>query len=206
MRSTLTSLVAAFETADERGGELRDKLIDLWNHDDRLRAVRQRGETIWTRVGAKLSPPVPATKTTAVAPATVAPTAVAPAAAPTPTRNTPKPLGNPDRAAQIYGRDSCLWTGRAKAVLERNNVSFDYIDVTTEGGDALLARLTSECKQRTVPFVFVRGKFIGGFNALSELDRLGHLEVALMTPEEYAAAPAHVRATVVEPRPETDDD
>jgi len=53
--------------------------------------------------------------------------------------------------------------------------------------------------------VYLRGQFIGGFNALSEVERLGQLEVALMTPEERASAPAHLRNVEIVPRPNTDE-
>ena len=63
----------------------------------------------------------------------------------------------------------------------------------------------SETKQATVPFVYLRGQFIGGFNALSEVERLGQLELALMTKDERATAPAHLRAVEIVARPNTDE-
>ena len=56
-----------------------------------------------------------------------------------------------------------------------------------------------------MPFVYLRGQFVGGFNALSEIERLGQLEVALMTAAERAAAPAHQRGVDIVPRPNTDE-
>ena len=53
--------------------------------------------------------------------------------------------------------------------------------------------------------MYLRGQFIGGFNALSEVERLGQLEVAMMTPEERKAAPAHLRNVEIVPRPNTDE-
>jgi hypothetical protein len=51
----------------------------------------------------------------------------------------------------------------------------------------------------------VRGQFIGGFNALAEIERLGQLEFALMTKEERANAPAHLRSIEIVARPNTDE-
>ena len=56
-----------------------------------------------------------------------------------------------------------------------------------------------------MPYVYLRGQFIGGFNALAEVERLGQLEVALMTKEERANAPAHLRSVEIVPRPNTDE-
>jgi hypothetical protein len=56
-----------------------------------------------------------------------------------------------------------------------------------------------------VPFVYLRGQFVGGFNALSEIERLGQLEVALMSAEEKAKAPAHKLHVEIVARPNTDE-
>jgi hypothetical protein len=55
-----------------------------------------------------------------------------------------------------------------------------------------------------VPFVYLRGQFIGGFNALAEIERLGQLEYALMTPEEREKVGAHAKFEFVA-RPNTDE-
>jgi hypothetical protein len=62
-----------------------------------------------------------------------------------------------------------------------------------------------ETKQNTVPYIYLRGYFIGGFNALSEIERLGQLEVAMMSADERANAPAHLRSVEIVPRPNTDE-
>ena len=65
--------------------------------------------------------------------------------------------------------------------------------------------LANETKQHTVPFIYLRGQFIGGFNALAEIERLGQLEFALMTKEERAKAPPHLRSIEIVSRPNTDE-
>jgi glutaredoxin len=114
-------------------------------------------------------------------------------------------LGDPTIKAQIYGKRSCPWTGRAITLLERHKVDFDFVDLEESEHEAKLAPLALETKQNTVPYVYLRGTFVGGFNALSEIERLGQLEVALMSKEELAGAPAHVRSVEIVARPNTDE-
>jgi glutaredoxin len=126
--------------------------------------------------------------------------------APGPAAETkPKGFGDPAIKAQIYGKRSCPWSGRAISLLERHKVDFDFVDLEEPEHEAKLAPLSLETRQNTVPYVYLRGRFVGGFNALSEIERLGQLEVALMSGEELAAAPAHLRAVEIVPRPNTDE-
>ena len=69
--------------------------------------------------------------------------------------------------------------------------------------ESKLLRLINETKQQTVPFVYLRGQFIGGFNALAEIERLGQLEFALMTPDEREKV-RRTRFEIVS-RPNTDE-
>ncbi|MBZ0232033.1 MAG: glutaredoxin, partial [Deltaproteobacteria bacterium] len=117
----------------------------------------------------------------------------------------PVGLGNPALPAQIYGKNSCAWTGRAITVLEKHKVDYDYIDLEQQENEKYLPLLAIETHQNTVPYVFLRGKFIGGYNALAEVERLGQLEVALMTPAEREKAPAHLRMIEIVARPNTDE-
>src|SRR5690606_5412704 len=97
------------------------------------------------------------------------------------------------------------WSGRAITLLEKHKVDFDFVDLEEPEHEAKATGLALETKQNTVPYVYLRGTFVGGFNALSEIERLGQLEVALMTPEERASAPAHLRNVEIVPRPNTDE-
>ena len=107
--------------------------------------------------------------------------------------------------AQIYGKKSCPWTGRAITLLEKHKVDYDYVNLEEPEYEILHPRLATETNQSTVPYVYLRGQFIGGFNSLSEVERLGQLEVALMTAEERKAAPAHLRMVEIVARPNTDE-
>ena len=190
-------LLSALNRADELGGELRDYLQDKVVTDPRYVSARKTvarwlGRTYESRDEAAHKAQVKAEKAAAVA-------AVAPAGQPR------RGLGDPAIKAQIYGKKSCPWTGRAISLLERHKVDFDFVDLEEPEHEAKLAPLALETKQNTVPYVYLRGRFVGGFNALSEIERLGQLEVALMSKEELAAAPAHVPAVEIVPRPITDE-
>jgi glutaredoxin len=129
-----------------------------------------------------------------------APPPVVKAPAPVAARPVVKPpaagLGDPSRPAQVFGRRSCPWSGRALALLESNRIEHSYFDLDTYGGESVLRELKLETKQDTVPYVFVRGRFVGGYNAIDELQRLGQLEYLVLSDEERANHPMHGRIEV----------
>jgi len=191
-------VMGALNRADELGGELRDYIQDKLATDPRY--IRAR------RALAKLRGKTFESKAEVTAKANAAEAQRAAVAAPTPAAK-PKStaaLGDPSIKAQIYGKKSCPWTGRAITLLERNKVDFDNVDLEEPEHEAKLLRLSNETKQQTVPFVFLRGQFVGGFNALAEIERLGQLEYALMSADERAKVPAHARFEIVS-RPDTDE-
>lgn len=195
---------AALNRADEIGGEVRDFLQERVAADPRYIKARKGlakllGKTYESRAEADHK-------------ARAAEAARKAAAAPTPPTTKQKEAaaaqkgyGNPELKAQIYGKKSCPWTGRAITLLERHKLDYDYIDLEEPEHEAKLAPLQAETRQHTQPFIYLRGQFIGGFNALAEIERLGQLEFALMSKEERAAAPAHVRSIEIVPRPNTDE-
>lgn len=191
-------VAAAFNRADEVGGEVRDYIQDKLANDPRYIKAR--------RAWAKLVGKTFESKAEATAKANAAEAKRAAVAAPTPAAK-PKQggvLGDASIKAQIYGKKSCPWTGRAITLLERNKVDFDNVDLEEPEHEAKLLQLINETKQQTVPFIYLRGQFIGGFNALAEIDRLGQLEYAMMSKEEREKVPAHARFEIV-PRPDTDE-
>jgi glutaredoxin len=192
-------LMEVLNRVDELGGEFRDYLKDKMATDPRYIEAR--------KAIAKLLGREWESQDEAEAKARHAEEKKAAAAAPTPTPKAPatSALGNPGIKAQIYGKKSDPWTGRAITVLERNKVDFDFIDLEEPEHEPAHVRLVDETKQHTVPYVFLRGQFIGGFNALAEIERLGQLEYALMTVEEREQVPAHARFQIV-PRPNTDEE
>lgn len=108
----------------------------------------------------------------------------------------PAGLGDPERPVQVFGRRSCPWSGRVLALLESNRIEHGYFDLDAYGAESVLRELKLETKQDTVPFVFVRGRFIGGYNALDELHRLGQLEYLTLSDAERALHPMHGRIEV----------
>lgn len=192
-------LFSALNRADELGGELRDYLQEKVLVDPRYVSARRKVASLFGKTYES--------KQEVTAKAAAVETAKAAAAAPTPVavKKNERSLGNPDVKAQIYGKKSCPWSGRAISLFERHKVDFDFVDLEEPEYEALVPRLATETKQTTVPYVYLRGQFIGGFNALSEVERLGQLEFALMSAEEKKAAPAHQRVEIVV-RPNTDDD
>jgi glutaredoxin len=112
-------------------------------------------------------------------------------------------LGDPEKPAQIYGCHSCPWTGRAVALMEREGASFEFVDLDAPENATLKSWLVIETKQNTNPYVFLRGRFAGGFNALDEITRLGQLPYEMMTPAERARQPSRIRIEVA-PRDDND--
>jgi glutaredoxin len=193
-------VLAALNRADEIGGEVRDYIQDKLTVDPRYIKARKRVAKLFGREY------VSRQETAAREAAAEAQRKAA--AAPTPvakTHDASTGFGNPELKAQIYGKKSCPWTGRAITLLERHKLDYDYIDLEEPEHEAKLVPLANETKQHTVPFIYLRGQFIGGFNALAEIERLGQLELALMTKAEREAAPAHLRGIEIVPRPNTDE-
>lgn len=190
-------VLGALNRADEIGGEIRDYLQDKVATDPRYVSARKKvarllGRDYESRTEARQAAAVKAAQTAAVA-------------APTPTKKAAEGFGDESIKAQVYGRKSCPWTGRAMTLLERHKVDFDFVDLEEPEHEAKATPLALETKQNTVPYIYLRGRFVGGYNALSEIDRLGQLEVALMSKDELAKAPAHLKAVEIVPRPNTDE-
>ena len=112
-----------------------------------------------------------------------------------------KGLGDPDIGAQIYGRKSCPWTGRAITLLNEGKVDYDFVDLDFPENGHFEGKLVAETKQNTVPYVYLRGDFVGGFNETNEVVRLGELSYRILSAEDKLASKA-VRAHVeIAPRP-----
>jgi glutaredoxin len=158
--------------ADELGGQLRDRVTEKLAGS---RAARQAARA------AEAQPPA------AAAPSKSSATAKAP----------PSGLGDPARAVQLFGRASCPWSGRARTLIQRAGMDCVYFDLDGYGAHTVLRELKLETKQDTVPYVYVRGRFIGGYNALDELDRLGHLEYLALPEDERPLHPMHGRIEVI---------
>jgi glutaredoxin len=116
-----------------------------------------------------------------------------------------KPLGLPELPVQIYGRRSCMWSGRAVKIFQELGIPAKFYDIDDPESRELEGRLVKATKQYQTPWVYLRGEFVGGFNAIDELNRVGQLELRTLPPEERAAAGAKSRIRIeVGPRPPED--
>jgi glutaredoxin len=102
----------------------------------------------------------------------------------TPEPEEDEPLADPSRPAQIFGRGTDPWTGRCLRILADRDIDHDFVDLEEEGGLGIETRLIRQTSQQTAPYVFLRGELVGGFDALSEIERLGQLEEMAKPPEE----------------------
>jgi glutaredoxin len=111
-------------------------------------------------------------------------------------------LGDAAIPAQVFGRTSCPFTHRALRLLERREVEHVYTELAAPGGFQLAPRLKAATGQRTVPYVYLRGRFVGGYDALDEIDRLGQLDEMIKTKEERAASGGSRHTKIrIAPRP-----
>lgn len=165
LRKKMFSAIAdGFNRLDELGGDARDAVIEWLDRSPtaaRLKELaRRRSEA----------------RDAAVAEAVAAEAAERAAEAPpAPARKPEPPLGDPSIPVQVYGGRSCPWSGRAVRLLEDRGIEHQFVDLDDSENEILGNRLVTETRQNTVPYIFVRGEFIGGYNALSERDRLGQL-------------------------------
>jgi glutaredoxin len=107
-----------------------------------------------------------------------------------------KPLANAAVPAQVYGRGTDPWTGRALQLLADRGVEHEFVDLEVEGGAQIEGQLIRETRQNDSPYVYLRGEFVGGFNALDEIDRLGQLDDRVKPAEERSKAVGRVRIAI----------
>lgn len=198
-KQAIAGLIAGFERADEIGGEIRDFIQERVLVDERYVALRKRvasmrGQTYVSRAEREAEDDAKAR--------------AAAQAAPPPAASVPvveEGLGDPDLPAQIYGTEADPWSGRAITLLESLKVDYDFVDLDDPDNEPLKPSLVTETTQRNVPYIYLRGQFIGGFNALSELQRAGTLEYLLMSEAERENANPALKNTIVTPRPNSDE-
>jgi glutaredoxin 3 len=80
-------------------------------------------------------------------------------------------------SVQIYTKSWCGYCHRAKALLDRKNVRYDEIDVTSDRErEREMVRLSG---RTTVPQIFIDLQPIGGCDELHALERSGRLDPLL---------------------------
>jgi glutaredoxin len=106
------------------------------------------------------------------------------------------PLGKPELPAQVFGPGTDPWTGRTLQLLTDHGTEHEFVDLESEGGLKIETRLVRETGQEKPPYVFLRGKLIGGYNALNEIVRLGQLAEMTKSPEERTGARGGIRIVI----------
>lgn len=121
-----------------------------------------------------------------------------------PEATTVRPVGDPEVALLVYGRRTCLWTGRALRLAGDRDLEAAFVDLDEPGLAHLEASLVRATRHNTSPWVFARGVFVGGFGSLEQLDRLGQLELAVLPEPERAARAASLGVKLEPPAPRED--
>lgn len=75
--------------------------------------------------------------------------------------------------ALIYVTETCPYCIKAKNFLTEKKISFKVIDLTHKPEE--LKALKLQTGWQTVPQIFYKGKFIGGYTDMVELDSKGEL-------------------------------
>jgi ribonucleoside-diphosphate reductase alpha chain len=70
-----------------------------------------------------------------------------------------------DNRSIVYGKKNCPWCARAKEELELRGIPFDYIDLEEIGKSA---KEVTGRDVKSVPQIYVQGKYVGGYEALME--------------------------------------
>ena len=74
----------------------------------------------------------------------------------------------------MYSGPMCNFCEAAKKLLERNNLKYDIIDISTK--DGLREEMIKKSNgRRTIPQIFFDQKHIGGYVELRELEKQGTL-------------------------------
>lgn len=67
----------------------------------------------------------------------------------------------------LYTKESCIYCKLAKKLLREKYISYESTDL--DNNPKLANNLMNRTGQRTVPFVFIGDKFIGGYTELKKL-------------------------------------
>ena len=78
----------------------------------------------------------------------------------------------------VYSTNMCPYCVRAKQLLERKGIEFKEINLSQEAPEVRV-ELMQRTKHRTVPQIFIKDQFIGGFDQLYALEREGKLDQLL---------------------------
>ena len=77
----------------------------------------------------------------------------------------------------VYSGPNCPYCVKAKALLNRKNVSFEEFNVKEDA--AKLEEMLARSGRKTIPQIFIDGKHVGGCDDLYALDEAGKLDSLL---------------------------
>lgn len=78
----------------------------------------------------------------------------------------------------VYSTNMCPYCVRAKQLLERKGIEYKEVNLSKEAPEVRI-ELMQKTNQRTVPQIFIKEQFIGGFDQLYALEREGKLDELL---------------------------
>ena len=78
----------------------------------------------------------------------------------------------------MYSGPMCSFCDAAKRLLNRNNLEYNVIDVST-GPDLRDEMIKKANGKRTIPQIFFNDEHIGGYQELRDLEKNGTLEASL---------------------------
>lgn len=81
------------------------------------------------------------------------------------------------KPVKIYTKDFCPYCHRVKEFFEKKGVAFEEVDVTRDPDT--FEKVKEETGSKTVPQVFIDGKFHGGCDDILALDAAGKLATLL---------------------------
>ena len=87
---------------------------------------------------------------------------------------------------EIYTKDWCPYSVRARDLLDRKGIGYEEIDVTTDPAREL--EMVNRAKRHTVPQIFVDGYHLGGNDELHAAEISGRLDWRLSGRIEGKAA------------------
>jgi glutaredoxin len=145
------------------GDRLFDTVDRLANRADHLLdKVRKTPRRRLTEEPVMIEAPDPFTKPAATA--TAGPAPVEP------------PLGDVKLPAQVYGRRTDDKSGFAVRTLRDRGVDARFINLDDPEQLTTEKRLVRDTKQYEMPWVFVKGEFVGNYDALERMAREGKLD------------------------------
>lgn len=87
-----------------------------------------------------------------------------------------------DHPVVIFSKTYCGYSSLAKDLLRRCGAFPKVLELDEIPGGTLVHDLLKDLTtQRTVPYVFIKGRFIGGYDSLENLHHTGELEKSLRT-------------------------